>query len=65
MTMTVEEVRARVEAIDTSDSECAHADEDDLYKDVLAAIRDGAEDAPALAREALRVAEFNFSRWYA
>lgn len=74
--MTPEEVRARVEEIRLvgepearggrdSDPERGHALEDELHREVLQAIANGAPNAPELAREALRSWEFDFSRWYA
>jgi hypothetical protein len=47
------------------DSEAAHAAEDDLWQDVLEAIRDGAENPGELAAIALRTADMEFPRWYA
>ncbi len=68
--MTTEDVLTRVEAIRASttgygDPEAAHIEEDDLYKDVLRAIANGAENADGLAAQALAVADMDFPRWYA
>uniref|UniRef100_A0A6M3JJQ8 Uncharacterized protein n=1 Tax=viral metagenome TaxID=1070528 RepID=A0A6M3JJQ8_9ZZZZ len=65
--MTIEAIRARVEAIKriSDDDEMAHADEDALWKGVLEAIAAGAEDAAALAAEALLTADIPFARWCA
>lgn len=66
--MTVDDVKKRLALIRVeaeTDDETAHAAQDGLYTDVLQAIADGAEDASGLAREALRVREIEFSRWYA
>ena len=70
--MTLDEVKAVVERIrdgnpgpDFLDHEDLHALEDQLHGDVIRAIADGAEDAAALAREALKTTELKFSRWYA
>ena len=65
--MKVEDVTARVEEIEniSGDSEVAHSREDDLWRDVLQAIADGAPNARKLAREALRTEDISFARWYA
>lgn len=66
--MTVHEVRERVAEIAAiaRDDERAHVMEDELHQAVLRAIADGtAEDPQALAAEAIRTAEIEFSRWYA
>jgi len=65
--MTIDEVRAAVAAIERSsdDDESAHVMEDKLYRRILTAIMDGADNAPALAREALRTQDIHFSRWCA
>jgi hypothetical protein len=65
--MTVDEVRERVEKIRAmaGDDEAAHSEEDGLHQDVLAAIADGAEFAPALAAEALKTVDIDFARWCA
>jgi hypothetical protein len=65
--MTPTEVRKRVREIrrNAKDDEIAHELEDALRRDVLTAIAKGAKSAPALAREALRSTEIDFSRWCA
>lgn len=48
------------------DSERLHAAEDVLYVAVLKSIADGTADDPAaMAREALKVNDMDFARWYA
>lgn len=49
------------------DDECAHSDEDDLHKDVLASIAQHSSDdwARGLARAALKTLDIKFSRWCA
>jgi hypothetical protein len=65
--MTVEEVFERVNRISAmkGDSEAAHAAEDGLLADVLAAIRDGAPNPTDLAAAALRATQLEYDRWYA
>lgn len=64
--MKVSDVRNRVAKIKRKyDDESKHADEDELYADVLQAIADGAPDAAKLARAALKTKDLNFSRWFA
>lgn len=65
--MTLDDVRARVARIEAmkADDETAHYEEDELWSDVLVAIRDGAKDASALATEALKTGDIDFARWYA
>jgi 3-isopropylmalate dehydratase small subunit len=41
----------------------AHALEDELYRDVLIAIANGAGNSRELATEALKTAEIDFTRW--
>lgn len=68
MTLTAEQVQAELDAIRAiaaHDDEGAHIAEDALYRKVLEAIADGAENAPTLARLALKTGEIDFSRWYA
>jgi hypothetical protein len=45
------------------DPEAAHADEDTLWEEVLTAISNGADNAPGLARAALRTKGIDFPRW--
>jgi hypothetical protein len=47
------------------DNERAHVDEDEIYREVFKAIRDGAENARELAAECVKFAELPHSRWYA
>jgi hypothetical protein len=65
--LTVEMVRARIERLKVvaRDSEAAHEEEDAIHDDVLRAIAAGADDAVALATEALKTLDIDFSRWYA
>jgi hypothetical protein len=65
--LSVEDVTARVEEIEniSGDSEVAHSREGDLWRDVLRAIAEGAPDAAALAREALKTEDLSFARGYA
>lgn len=65
--ITPDEVRARLNRIYgmRGDPEAAHGAEDDLWREVLEAIADGAEDPRLLARLALGTAGFLFERWYA
>lgn len=67
MTARIDEIRARVDAIRslTHDPEVAHSLEDDLYRDVLADIADGAAHPAVLATEALVAARVDFPRWAA
>lgn len=64
--MTVEEVYERLEVIRrwSADDEAAHGAEEDLWKDVLTAISQGAENAVDLSRAALQTLNFDFARWY-
>lgn len=64
---TVEKVQARVAAIAAmaGDDEAAHSEEDELHQAVLSAIANGADNAPALAYEALKTGEIVFARWRA
>lgn len=66
--MTVDEVRERVEKIRTmrGDSEAAHANEDELYLNLLEAIADGTcLDPKHCAEIAVTTRGIKFSRWYA
>lgn len=64
---TVEDVELLVAAIAAKapDDEEQHAAEDKLYRLVLTAISNGAENAAELARAALETKSLEFSRWYA
>lgn len=63
--MTPNQVRDRVHAINPDDPEAAHADEDAIRVDVLAAIAAGAPDPAGLAAAALETQRLNFPRYYA
>lgn len=65
--MSPEDVRERVRyiALIGGDDEIAHGEEDKLHQDVLRAIADGADNAPALARMALDTLNIPFARWCA
>ena len=66
--MTTADVHAAVDNIRSlrSDDESAHVAQDNLYRDVLTSIaRGSAEDPAAMAAEALKVEDIEFSRWYA
>lgn len=71
--MTPEIVRKRLEEIESAatvqyDDEAAHAEEDDLHREVLAAISLGVisgDDAVECATLALQSLSMNFARWYA
>ena len=65
--ITVEEVRQQLAAIReaTRDDEVAHSMEDELYRRVLEAVADGADDAPEMAALALETKSIEFSRWMA
>ena len=71
--MTIDDIRAEVEKIRAMagspnyDNEEAHCMEDALYKAVLRAIADSddADTMKAMAAEALKASEIEFSRWYA
>lgn len=65
--MNKSDVKKRVAEIAavTSDFEAAHGREDDLYRDVLRAIAEGAPDAAKLAAEALKTQELDFDRYTA
>lgn len=41
-----------------------HSDEDLILFNVLKAIAEGAPNAPELAKEAIKVRDIDFSRWY-
>ncbi|MFD7861848.1 hypothetical protein [Streptomyces sp. NPDC059783] len=63
--LTTEDIAHRLAAIHAvqHDDEVAHGLADDLYRDVLAAIAAGADNAPILAAAALRVETLDFARW--
>lgn len=65
--MTVRDVEQRVLEIGAlaSDDEAAHSKEDDLYCDVLEAIKSGHETPSSLASAALKSKELEFDRWCA
>lgn len=65
--MNTKQIKAKVAEIEAckDDPEKAHALEDDLYMEVLQAIRDGAMNPDELAREALESSFIDFPRWCA
>ena len=67
--MTFQSIRDRVARIRThaeeGDDEAAHGEEDDLWRDVLRAIADGADNPRAMAREALETTHLSFERYTA
>jgi hypothetical protein len=64
--MTVEDVRQFVEAIGIgSDDEASHSTEDLMYRAVLRAIANGAENPAELAAEALKASHIQYERWCA
>lgn len=66
--MDISTVRTRVEKIEAmkGDDEMAHAEEDELFADLLSAIANGTCQNPAeCAREALRTRDIKFARWCA
>jgi hypothetical protein len=66
--MTLDDVRRRLDEIRArrNDPEVAHMLQDELYRDVLAAIAIGiCEDPKALADEACKAMLIPFVRWYA
>jgi hypothetical protein len=65
--MTVEQVKEQVKLIKAvaGDDEAAHSYEDALHEHVLKAIAKGAENAPELAKEALKTTKIDFARWCA
>jgi hypothetical protein len=68
--MTVDDIRARVTvvrawAIDQEEYEKAHKAEVELWRDVLAAIADGAQPAAELAKAALESRFVDYPRGYA
>ena len=65
--MTIQEVKIRIKAIAAvaDDDEVAHRMEDELFRDVLEAIADGAVHGPALAAMVLETDDIDFNRWCA
>lgn len=65
--VTPDDVASRVARVRdlVDDAETAHIEEDRLYREVLAAIANGAPDAQALADKALETQWVEFVRWYA
>ena len=62
----VAELRSRLERHSGAiDNEVMHADEDQLYLDVLSAIAAGWPRPEALAAAALKASEIEYVRWYA
>jgi hypothetical protein len=66
--MTIDQVKAAVEGVRVlaeveDDDASAHAAEDQLHHQVLAAIAAGSSDASGLATEALRTLQIAFRRW--
>lgn len=64
--VTVDDVLARIEAIKAAagDWEATHALSDDLYRDVLYAIRLDPDNAAELASAVLGVEDLDYTRWY-
>lgn len=69
MTMTPDDAQARVDHIRdvAGDDEDAHYEQDQLFRDALAAIASESSDewAQQLAKVVLQVTDIEFSRWYA
>jgi hypothetical protein len=65
--MTPDSVWRRAQGIRllSHDPEAAHAEEDQLWRDVLEAIANGAQNPIGLAHEALRTRQIKFPRWCA
>ena len=65
--MKLTDIHAAVQAIrdQSGDDEGAHAAEDELYINVLAAIAEGARNPRKLAAAALETRQLGFARWYA
>jgi hypothetical protein len=63
----IDEIEGRIEEIRAvaRDYERAHSMEDDLFRDVLAAIADGQQSARKLAIEVLKSREIEFPRYSA
>ena len=67
--MTLDDIHQRLalieaEAANQADAK-AHAQQDQLWEDVLRAIAEEASNPAELARVALRANDIEFSRWYA
>lgn len=62
--ISIQDVEQRVASIADSqdDREGAHADEDELYRDVLRAIAEGHPEAEKLAEAALATCDLEFER---
>lgn len=58
---------ARIVEMDDTDAdpEAAHAEQDELWLEVLRAVAAGHPDAAEMAAECVRVAETDGTRWYA
>jgi len=67
MKMELADINGRIRAIEAiaDDDEMAHADQDKLLRDVLEHVAQECPRPQACAREALRVFDVKFSRWYA
>lgn len=65
--MTIEDVQDKLRVIQdvAGDNEDAHQAQDALLVEVLRAIVDGCPNSPEMAKEALKVLEIDFDRWYA
>jgi hypothetical protein len=67
--MTLSDVEERIASIRRhaarDDFEAAHSEEDELLAEVLQAIAEGVENAPALAKAALTSLDIEFSRYCA
>jgi hypothetical protein len=66
--MTLKDVRDRLEAIRNAtrggnDAQC-HIMQDELWEAVLEAVAGGCGNEVELAREALKVRDIEFDRWY-
>lgn len=66
MALTVEQIQERVKQIGEVgdwDDEAGHGAEDDLWRDTLRAIAEGAANPAELAMAALATQELDFARW--
>lgn len=68
--LTVEAVTERIAAIigyqeATNDNEETHWCDDDLMERALRVVAAGQPDAQAIAQAAVRLREYDYSRWYA